>query len=373
MRKGILRKGLVAGIIFLFIGASIVSGINTNSTDKSQSLDRGNWLYVGGSGPGNYTRIKDAVENASDGDTVFVYNGVYLFPYNTDYVRITKHISLIGENKYETILDTTNGPTDSIIDVRADSVTVCGFTIKGNGFGGMEGFHINGVQNVIIHDIILQYIYNGLYISDVNNSVFYNNTFLDSYWAIVSIDCKKCIFHNNTYYNNTIGMFLGGFGETIIAYNDFRKNYEGIHLHCISGENIIEYNNIMNNHVGIYFYHSTGIIRCNNIMRNAKSVRCISKIEKAEAIANTSLLVNREKWDKNYWGLFKTIFPKTIVAFAIIYIRIPDTTIALKNTRNTAIDFPLILAGMIPVWVVPTIQFDWHPAIQPYDIPRTAS
>ena len=35
----------------------------------------GKTLYVGGSGEGNYTKIQDAINDSSDGDTVFVYNG----------------------------------------------------------------------------------------------------------------------------------------------------------------------------------------------------------------------------------------------------------------------------------------------------------
>ena len=34
-------------------------------------------LYVGGSGPGNFSKIQDAVDNTSDGDIVFVYSGFY--------------------------------------------------------------------------------------------------------------------------------------------------------------------------------------------------------------------------------------------------------------------------------------------------------
>ncbi|MCK4443471.1 MAG: hypothetical protein KAW09_02940, partial [Thermoplasmata archaeon] len=35
-------------------------------------------LFVGGSGPGNYTTIQGAIDAASLQDTVFVYNGTYL-------------------------------------------------------------------------------------------------------------------------------------------------------------------------------------------------------------------------------------------------------------------------------------------------------
>lgn len=37
----------------------------------------GKTLYVGGDGPGNYTKIKDAIDDSSDGDTVFAYSGTY--------------------------------------------------------------------------------------------------------------------------------------------------------------------------------------------------------------------------------------------------------------------------------------------------------
>ena len=55
-------------------------------------------LYVGGGGPGNYTTIQIALDAASAGDTVFVYNGTYY-----ENLVIKKNIALIGENKNTTI------------------------------------------------------------------------------------------------------------------------------------------------------------------------------------------------------------------------------------------------------------------------------
>jgi len=67
----------------------------------------GKTLYVGGSGQGNYSRIQDAVDNASNWDTVFVYSGTYsdFFPENMACVRIEKNIELVGENKHTTIIN----------------------------------------------------------------------------------------------------------------------------------------------------------------------------------------------------------------------------------------------------------------------------
>jgi hypothetical protein len=36
-------------------------------------VDNGNTLYVGGSGPNNYSKIQDAIDNASGRDTIFVH------------------------------------------------------------------------------------------------------------------------------------------------------------------------------------------------------------------------------------------------------------------------------------------------------------
>ncbi|MBP1662308.1 MAG: hypothetical protein H6P94_557, partial [Thermoplasmatales archaeon] len=62
---------MAVGPILLFLGACIVP-MTAQDAEKSFSTSSGTWLYVGGSGPGNYTKIQDAIDNASDGDTIFV-------------------------------------------------------------------------------------------------------------------------------------------------------------------------------------------------------------------------------------------------------------------------------------------------------------
>jgi hypothetical protein len=74
MKKNhIMRKRLTIGIILLFVGTCI-SLVTAQDMEKSLPTSKGSWLYVGGSGPGNYTRIQDAIDDASDGDSVFVYD-----------------------------------------------------------------------------------------------------------------------------------------------------------------------------------------------------------------------------------------------------------------------------------------------------------
>ena len=77
MQKTLLKKGITLALTFLFIGMSVIPSTGTVVEKSSTVSFDGNTLYVGGSGPNNYTTIKSAINDAVDGDTVFVYNGTY--------------------------------------------------------------------------------------------------------------------------------------------------------------------------------------------------------------------------------------------------------------------------------------------------------
>ena len=75
--------------------------IDENTTHNFVLNYTGKTLYVGGTGSGNYSRIQDAINVAENGDTVYVYNGVY---YENLFI-VNKSIKLIGESKSKTIID----------------------------------------------------------------------------------------------------------------------------------------------------------------------------------------------------------------------------------------------------------------------------
>jgi len=83
-------------------------------------------LYVGGSGPGNYSKIQDAIDNASDGGTVFVFDDSS--PYYENIIINKNAINLIGENKDTTIID-ANG-IGNVVTISAHEISVTGFTIR---------------------------------------------------------------------------------------------------------------------------------------------------------------------------------------------------------------------------------------------------
>jgi len=113
----------------------------------------GNILYVGGSGPNNYTKIQDAIDNASDGDTVFVFDDSS--PYMENIVVDTS-ITLWGEEKNTTIID--GGHQGHGVNISADNVTVRGFTIQncdGNESGLEAGIVVSSKCNQIMDNILV--------------------------------------------------------------------------------------------------------------------------------------------------------------------------------------------------------------------------
>ena len=172
-----MRKLLVFSIILLFFGMSIFPSIGIQIENKSIIIsNKGNTLYVGGNASGNYSKIQDAIDNASDGDTVFVYDDSS--PYYEN-IMIDKSINLIGENRENTIIDANN--KKSSIKIYSNKVTLSGFTVKNS-----SSFNW------------------GIYLEESNNSNIINNIIVDNYYGLKLNSCNNCIILNNIFIRNSL-------------------------------------------------------------------------------------------------------------------------------------------------------------------------
>jgi nitrous oxidase accessory protein len=229
------RKCLVVGIILLFIGTAIIPSTAQNIGKSSSSSSRGNTLYVGGSGPGNYSKIQDAINNASDGDTVFVYSGLY----QENEIKVYHSISIIGEDKNTTIIDRSRYG----FDLYKNLTNFTGFTI----------------QNAL----------SGIYIPSSYDKIF-NNIFTNLSDGITV--CQKCRIENNTFINVNSAIFLTEFGgHNVIQYNIIKNNQVGIHndeYNIYNSYNVIQNNVITNNVQGIAITNSESNVIYGNTIRN---------------------------------------------------------------------------------------------------------
>ena len=184
MKKNIIKKGLVLGTIILFIGISIIPSIGganvkqrclKDNMSSYVNLDsRDNILYVGGSGPDNYTRIQDAINDAISGDTVFVYD--ISSPYIENIMIEGKSITLMGEDKWTTFIE-AEYKADAIF-INADDVNLMGFTIQNS------------------HTAIRLY-------ESVGCTIYLNNIKWNSYGIIIDEPSNDNIIYNNNFMNNS--------------------------------------------------------------------------------------------------------------------------------------------------------------------------
>ena len=215
MHKRILTIGILFLLMFsIIIPISIGNNVTiSNTKDKlSNPLNRGNILYVGGSGLGNYSSIQDAIDNASSGDTVFVYDDSS--PYKEN-LLIGKTIDLIGENKETTLIE-GNDDTD-VIKISAEGTQVSGFSIRTTG---------------------VELDYSGINIYS-NHTLISGNIIFDNGWGVKIYKNSYNQIIGNIFLNNNCGLYLRK-GNNAIKNNQFFN--DGISLHAI--ENIIENNTV---------------------------------------------------------------------------------------------------------------------------------
>ena len=221
----LLQKVIAVGIISLFAGVTAGSCIAKSTVQSPLMAGSGDILYVGGGGQGNYSTIQEAINNASEGDTVFVFDDSS--PY-LEHLVINVRINLIGEDKETTVIDgngsgnvvyisanaveireftITNGITGVYLDGSTENVTITRNIITENEVYGISfsGFceRNNIIENIISHNL------NGTYFSAGSYNEIYGNTFEENGWGIQFILwCNENRVMRNNFIGNTRHVFF---------------------------------------------------------------------------------------------------------------------------------------------------------------------
>ncbi len=188
------RSSLIVSLFILMAGLSLALSVIPQNAGAAT-------LYVGGAGPGNYTTIQDAINNANPGDTVYVFSGTY-----PEFVNIYTPISLVGEDKSTTTIG--GNYVWSGMEVISDWVNVTGFTLKEND-EWISAISLMYVENCSIHDNIISDFWAGIGLYESHNNSITNN--------MIS--------------SNQTGMSLHRSNDNLISGNDISySDYEGIAL-----------------------------------------------------------------------------------------------------------------------------------------------
>jgi parallel beta-helix repeat protein len=241
MHKNILT---IVGITFMFLGLGLTPSIAVNAEKKlSILIPTDNTLYVGGSGPGNYTEIQDAIDNASDGDTVFVFSGIY--PAN---IIVNKSIKIIGENRESTIIqEGHNGVT-----INANEVTLTGFTIRKNGgYWNQCGIYVSSSNSNISDNNVIDN-WNGIFLEFSSYLIIHNNKISDNRWHGFRMEysSNSDITRNYISNNHGFGIYLWESSKSNIIENTIKQNFwDGINLGDYCENNVLFHNNLIDNNL----------------------------------------------------------------------------------------------------------------------------
>jgi len=370
-----MKKTIALGIVFFFVLMSVtsISGFQINNLIIKPSV-RGNILYVGGNGTGNYSTIQSAINSALSGDTVFVLDDSA--PYNENIV-IDKSINLTGENK-----DTTIKWGDCYIS--ADWVNINGFTICNGSIQNWDGF-----SNIVISDNHFIYPEDntsgyGIILFYVENIFINSNIFTDCDTSIRINECiKNIIISNNIFLCNNkknlseceIDCFEGE--SVTISNNTFINNYQNKYSTCIqldfSKNYIIENNEIngyqygISNYNGKPYYNDYNLISHNSFKNNNEGISIAGNYNK---IIKNSFIKN-DFGCKLFYGKDNKILNNNFIknekdAFSIIL----SNNIVDSNYWDEWIGLKIPKLSFLPYFSFSFLGsfIDRHPSKEPYNL-----
>lgn len=264
MTFGIMLTLLSTSLLTLAFNIQLVKA-NPNTIYVDDDNTAGPW---DGTSNHPYQNITSALEYASAGDIIYVYNGTYY-----ESITANKTLSLVGESVATTIID--GGGIGNVIEVTADNVTVTRFTIRN---GGKEwtnsGIALTNAKNCNLSGNKIADSWGGIRISEAssNNSIYGNNITNNLHGIMLYYSSNNSISGNNITTKNGFGIFLHHSAHNSIYGNNIANNLHGIELDFSSDHNSITRNNITaNSGDGIGFDHSSNnILSRNNITANSE-------------------------------------------------------------------------------------------------------
>jgi len=254
-------------------------------------------LYVGGSGPNNYTSIQSAINDASNGYAIYVYPGNY-----NESIVINKSISLVGieQNGEKPVID--GGGRSFAINITADGCIVKQFKIIN--YGDPSNLYIGDGLNAFsdyntIDNNGIECSSTAIFMSNASLNTVTNNTITNTGGigiCMVYESSNNLIKQNNVSDTSDFGIYVDRSCDNIITENMIIRSFDGIDLDEGANNTIISYNTILHSSqygVAIGSSHYSKIIG-NNISYNGCDGILITDSSYTEVYDN---IVFHNGWD----------------------------------------------------------------------------
>jgi len=244
-----IKKCMFAIVIFLLINISFLPVISSTSISINKFIeDYRNVIMVDDDGDGDYTRIQDAVENATAGNIIEVYSGTY----NETDIIVDKQLILQGNdselgggggNGKPLIIN--NEDDKEVIKVTFDGCSISGFQIRSIGCCS-TGIYLYQSNNHHVYQNEIDNINNGIILSESSNNHVYDNEISETQAAISnSYHSYNNLIYDNYVYDSGYGIAIKNYAENITVYNNTVTEINAVGIRTVwSNNNTIHGNKI---------------------------------------------------------------------------------------------------------------------------------
>jgi len=280
-------------VFFLIVlgGVVVLSGFMSQDVNAET-------ITVAKDGSGNYQKIQSAIDEANEGDTIRVFEGIFY-----EHVTVPISIDLIGNGSDVTTIDGSGW--GGVVKIRANWVNMSGFTLT-NGGSSVEGISLSGSDNSTISECLVNTGNIGISLRSSSNNSITNNT----------VNNKRIQLRNSDY--------------NLIYQNIISNSQESIHVESSHYNHILN-NTLINNSVSIFLYKANyNVISYNFDNKNGCEIRNSNN----NFISNNSFHCNESNSGIN---LFTS--DNSIITLNIVYCNDINSGIFLDTAINNTISY----------------------------------
>jgi parallel beta-helix repeat protein len=207
--------------------------LGIRSTRASQILADNNFLYVYNMLGGitawisagfpvyiQYSSFQQAINNAQEGDTIYVSTGMYL-----ENTVVNKTLTLVGENKETTIID--GNETGTVVRITSNNTAITDFTIQHSGENGW-GIMIENCSLASVSENMVTNNYYGIAVCNSTENSMIENTVMQNFYGIcLEYSTNNTVIENSLATNN-VGVQINSSINNTFIHNNFIGNSQHV-------------------------------------------------------------------------------------------------------------------------------------------------